>query len=100
MSIAKRHLSHFIIQPGTVAWIPPAHSEFYIALGSLDITLVLPDYSTAYLRQLDRQSSDIVNDEGRAYAEALRHYFLSDKHGHARRNWLAGISESVSDAAV
>ena len=38
----KKHLLHFLIRPGTVAWTPLAHSELYIALDSLATTLVLP----------------------------------------------------------
>ncbi|MFM7984837.1 MAG: hypothetical protein ACKPKO_36510, partial [Candidatus Fonsibacter sp.] len=46
---AKHHLSNFLIQPGTVAWIPLAHSELYVALDSLCTTSVLPYYSLVML---------------------------------------------------
>ena len=64
----KNHLSHFLIQPGTVAWIPPAHNELYVALDSQCTILVLPYYSTVMIGELDRHCSDIVKEEGKAYA--------------------------------
>ncbi|MFM7979193.1 MAG: hypothetical protein ACKPKO_07740, partial [Candidatus Fonsibacter sp.] len=73
----------FLFQPGTVAWIPLAYNELYVALDSLCTTLFLPDYATVMIRQLERRFSDIVTQEGRAYAEGLRGYGRSSNHGNA-----------------
>ena len=95
MSSPRTTCHTFLIRPGTVACIPLAHIELYVVLDSLVATLALPGYSTVMIRQLDRLTSDIVNEEGRAYAEALRQDSRYVKQGSALRNWLDGISESL-----
>ena len=38
---AKNHLSHFLIRPGIVAWIPPAHSELCIGFTCYHLGIAL-----------------------------------------------------------
>ena len=45
--------------------------------------------------QLDRHCSDIVIEEGSAYAEAMRGYVRSSNHGNALRSWLDGLVDAV-----
>ena len=88
----KNHVRHCMVEPGTVAWIPPAHNELYISLDSFYCGLVLPFYSTVMVQESEKHIANTVIEEGRAYAEAQRADVRSQKFGQGLRSWLDGLS--------